>query len=185
MFDWIFNWFDQLAQSIVWKSFLGHFQWIDWLALFFVIGGVIYGIRKGLMGEVAEIVELTIVICLVHGNYEKLIFFLDKNFGQLPSESLPVISFIVTATLVWFVVAYIASRLKSLVHTETSTFLRMLGGALFGAVHFILLLSFLLQALYLMPLRATKKIFELGGSLSGYYLARVTPSLYHFIFGKA
>ena len=181
MLDWFFSFFDRIAQSFIWKTFLAHFHWVDWFAVMFVIAGILYGLRNGLMSELAEILEILIVIVLTHEYYVRLNFLLRQLFSKLSEAPLPAVSFILTGGLIWFVVAFAASRLRKLVHTQTLPLLRISGGAVLGAVHALLIFSFMSQAVLLMPITSLKKAYESGGSQFGAAIASLSPKVHQII----
>lgn len=179
--EWLFQSFERIAQSFIWKSFLSQFEWIDWVAALFLLIGLIYGIQNGLMGEIAEILELIVMIFVVHRYYEKVSLFLTENIKQLPDASVPAMSFILVTAAVWIVMRFVMRRVRKLVHSQMSVVLRSLGGALFGCVHLFLLLSFLCQALVLLPYKPIKRVFEEGNSFTGYYLGKLSPRVHDVI----
>lgn len=181
MLERIWQWFDQIIQNAIWHSVLSHFYWIDWLSMIFVTVGVIYGLRNGFMGEMAEILELFIINYFVFEYYERVGAFISVHLRQIPRNSLDATSFILTAAAAWAVMMLIVRVLKKLIHSEVSKPLRYLGGMVLGALHLFFLLSFLSQAMIRMPFYSIKKAFSEGSSYSGYYLAYLAPRLYQLI----
>ena len=178
MLDRFFQWFDRLTQNAALKSFMSTFYWIDYVAFLFAVAGLIYGMKAGMMAELGEILQLSIVIFLTLAYFRKVVFFLANYFPSLPHVSVAPVSFILTAVAVWFVASFIFGLLKKVMHANVSAPVRILGGALLGIFHLLLILSFMCQALLLMPTKHTKKMFEQGTSYTGYYLSNMAPQIY-------
>lgn len=181
MLDWFFNFFDRIAQSMIWKSIFTHLNWVDGFAVLFVIAGIVYGLRNGFMGELAEILEICIVITLTHEFYVKLDYLLRRLFTRLPEDPIAAVSFILTGSAAWFVVGFVAARLKKLVHTKMTPLLHMSGGAVLGAVHLLLIFSFISQAVILMPIGLLRRGYEPENSTFGRVIARLSPRVHHVV----
>ena len=181
MLDWLFNLFDRIAENVFWKTVVHNFHWVDWLVVIFAIVGILYGLRKGLMSELGGILEICIVIALTHEYYVNLQFYFRRLFSKLPEEPLPAVSFILAGSGIWFVVGFVASRLRKVVHTQMAPLLRLSGGAVLGVIHMLLICSFISQVILLMPIPSLKKSYEPGSSTFGAGIARMAPAVHHLI----
>lgn len=178
MFDWFFKLFDKLTQSVVWDTLLSHFQWVDWFAGIFLIIGILYGLKNGLIAEIGEILELTIVIFIVHDQYGQLVHLMTKYMDYIPAVYRPPTAFVVTAAPVFSLVHFIFTQLKKLIHADVIKPLKYIGGVLLGAVHLLLFYSFLVQAILLIPSHDLKKSLDKGNSYTGEYIAKLSPAVY-------
>jgi len=178
MIDWIFSWFDQLAESLVWNAILSQLKWVDWFAGLFLVLGIIYGIKNGFMAEIAEIMELTVVIFFVFEYDDWLAVLLKNHVKWLPGDSVPVTSFILLAAAVWLTVGLTVRYLKKLVHAEVVKSIKMIGGAVLGGFHLLLIFSFISQAIILLPSAKLRKVYEQGVSYSGYMIAQLAPTVH-------
>lgn len=181
MLDWFFNFFDQIAQNMVWQSIFAHFNWVDGFAMLFMILGIAYGLQKGLMSEIAEIFEICVVITLTHEFYVKLDYFLRVHFRKLPEEPIAAVSFILTGSIVWLIIGIAASQLKKLVHTQMAPLLRLSGGVFLGVIHLLLIYSFISQAVLLMPMAKLKTAYDVGNSTLGPAIARLSPKVHRIV----
>lgn len=178
--DWFFSLFDRIAQSVIWQSVLSHFQWIDWFALVLFVVGVIYGLKSGLLSELAELLGAVIVIYVAH-EFDDRLTGLVLRFVQVPQETIAPMSFILVAVSAWFGLVFIAKYFKKFFHAKTAAPLSILGGGLMGGLHVIVLLSIVCHAIILLPLPSLHKTFEPGNSYSGDFLAQLTPRIHRVI----
>lgn len=180
MLDWFFSLFDRIAQTVIWKSVLSHFQWIDWIVVVLFIMGVIYGLKSGLISELTEVLGAVIVIYVAH-EFDDHLTRLVLKFIQVPQETIAPMSFILVAVSAWFTLVFIAKYFKKFFHAKTAAPLSVLGGGLIGGLHVIVLLALVCQAIILLPLPSLHKTFEPGNSYSGEYLAQLTPRIHRVI----
>lgn len=159
-------------------SSLAGAAWIDWIAVFGVFLGFIWGVKQGIMRMIVEIAELMLVIFLVMLVYKNLAGFLSNILGSGAYKVAEPIAFFLTTAIVFLAVAFIDSFLKKLMHTEVVAPLRILGGAILGMIHSILLLGLLTQAVLTWPFWGTKKVFEPGNSKFGSALRVVVPVVF-------
>jgi len=179
--DWIFNGINRLIQSAVWRSVLVHAQWIDWLACLFVLAGLIYGIRKGFMSILGRILQLMVVVTLTLEFYGKLNALVKPYLGNIPPETAKPIAFVAAGIVFWLLVGLIAKYLAKIISAQTSSLLKILGGALGGAFYGFLLLSFISQALMASSFENFKKVYDEKASYTGFALARMAPKLHRLV----
>ncbi|MDP3919715.1 MAG: CvpA family protein [Candidatus Omnitrophota bacterium] len=179
--SWLFEKFEGFFQILVLDSILAQTQWVDWALLVFVIVGILYGIQNGLMSEMADIVQMTIVIVLVLSLYEGPIYVIQKYLRFVPNESVKALGFIVTAVAIWVAIGLIFRLLKSLVHTKTAVPLKVTGGAVLGGIHLIMIYSLISQAVILMPMPTITAVYQKGRSYTGYYIAKLAPNIHRAI----
>lgn len=178
MIDWFFSWVDRFLQSFVWESILSNFKWVDWLTILVLILGLIYGIKKGLLREIVEILEAVFIIFIVFSQYKKVAFFLGEYFSFVPQGFTPLAAFTVLTLPLWILVAFLDGRLTRLFHTKTIGPIRIIGGALLGCFHLLLLWSFISQPLLMMPFPRVRRVYEEGSSYTGDKVRKFAPRVY-------
>ena len=172
------DWIQRLMQKAFWQTFLQGVDWIDIAFAIFVLIGLVYGARKGLMRELAEIFELLIFNFLVYRFFEKIIIVLSNNFPGLSQGVTAPAGFILTAMAVGVILTVIDSYLKRLVHTQLIAPIRVLGGMILGVCQWVFLLSFISQAILLLPIGSLHKTYLKGNSHTGQWMAKLSPEVY-------
>lgn len=181
MIDWLFQWFDKLAQSAVMHYIADHFQWVDWFAGIFFIVGVIYGIKNGLLAEVAEIAQIMVVIYLAIEFDSKVEYLIRTYLKYISTESVKSTAYIATGGAIWAVAGLIFQFFRRFFHAKLSAPIKSFGGGLLGGFHFLIIFSFLCQAVILLPYREPKKSFEAGESYSGAMIAALAPRIHGMV----
>ncbi len=181
MLDWVFGWFDKLAQTALLHYLIEHFQWVDWFAVLFLVLGIIYGIQNGLLAEVAEIGQIMAVIYLTYEFNTKVENFIRNYVDFVPHDTVRATAFIVTGGVLWGIAALIFKLLRRFFHAQVAAPLRYAGGALLGGFHLLIIFSFICQAILLLPYRQPKKAFESGASYSGRYIADLAPRIHDMV----
>jgi|GEM_PF-1399362 len=183
MAESFFQWFDVAVQKLMTGMFLDSIAWVDWLAFLFLFLGILYGVQNGFLAEIAEILQIMVVIFIVIHCYPYVELFMHNHLRQLPKDSRAAIAYVLTAATIWGLAALIFKYARNFFHTDLTKPLRLIGGGFLGGIHLIIIFSFLLQAVTLMPLSQPKKALQEGGSISGYYIASLAPAV-HAMFAN-
>ncbi len=179
--DWLFGWFGGLFESLVWKTFISHFIWIDWVTFLLFVIGVIYGAKRGLMREVAEILEVILVTCLVLEYFPTVGNSLLSLFSKAPRFIPDLTAYLLTTLVFGVIMILIDQRTQKWAKVQMIKPLRLLGGALLGGFHFLLLWSFISQPLSLLPLAVIQSVYERGSSYSGRPILGLAPSVHGWV----
>ncbi len=179
--DWISQWFERITQAVAWKSILSHAQWIDWLVLIALVIGLIHGIRKGFMLVLGDTLQLIAVIILTLEFDAKVTTFLSTYAVFLPQAWIELAGFLIAAVFFWWGVDFISQFLAKIITAQTSSQLKVIGGAMSGVVYAFLLLSFLSAGLLLSPLELMKPVYENNASYTGYKLAQTAPKIHQLV----
>lgn len=179
MFDWLFNFIDQAAQNFVIRMILDHAQWVDWFALLFLVLGILYGIQQGMMSEIAEILQIMVVIFLTFLFYEQIQKLLLPVFEKvsLPQKFHEGMAYILTGMTIWIIAGLIYKFLRKRFHTQAAKPLHYIGGAVLGAFHLIIIFSFLCQSVMLLPYRKAQIAFAKDTSFTGAYVIALAPRI--------
>ena len=159
-------------------------EWVDWLILGGIFLGFIYGVVKGFMREIAEILETAGLIYSIFEFYPRIADFLKPSAGPTLGPFVGILSFVASAAVFAFVISLADSFLRPILKTTLILPLRLLGGALLGAVHGLLLVGLLLHALTLVPVPQIQSKLSAGNSLFGLRAMQIIPQI-HDRVGRA
>lgn len=176
--DTFLRWIDRLIQQIAWESLSGRVQWVDWVLVFMVIGGVAYGGRRGLMREIVEILELFLMIFATFGSYPLITRVLQNVMRGGFSGYTETTAFTLTAMAFWVTTAFIDGYLKKFFRSQLPARIRNAGGSLLGILHFILLWSFISQVFLSVPVPFFQEPYTSQKSISGRRMAQLAPKIY-------
>lgn len=172
----------QLLNPHTWRHLYKSMQGPDWFTVLFVILGIFYGMRKGLMRELVEIFEFIIIIFLTFTYLEVAKNILSNHLSISPEKLAPV-AFVLGAWVLWMAVAYLDKALQKLFVSKLPEFIKTLGGAALGVIHLLLIWSFLSQAMILIPSGKTKEVYAEKKSLTGAKVRDLAPQVYQTIAG--
>ena len=179
--DFVWNTLDKITQFFVAHALFAHFQWVDWVTVIFLIAGIMYGFKSGLMRELAEILETLAVIFIVFSFYKSLGDLLKTYLKFIPAANSNAIAFIFLMILVWMLILYLDKQLRKLFHTKLAGPIKAFGGAILGAVHVLLIWSLFSQALLLLPFPKVRKAYEKGNSRTGAYVKNIAIQAYQWM----
>lgn len=179
--DKIQQWISKIFDMVFWQTVLSHFQWVDWVTTAFLVMGLIYGMRKGLMRELVEILELVLILAVTLACQKPVTAFFKVYLPSFSEKTIAPAAFMVTALCAWFVVSVIDKYMQKWVHAKISGFLKVAGGGILGALHFFLVWSFVSQAILLMPVRGAQTIYDAGNSTTGVYVKQLAPAVYRAV----
>lgn len=175
---WLTSWWDRLVQSVVWKSFFGKFQPMDWGVFGFLFMGFVYGIRQGFWKTLSDLFRLFFVILLSFEYGEWMSKQISHYVGFFPSSFGPMVGFVIVAVLAWFAMTLILKMFKKLFKTSTSAVVRVFGGSFLGIIYIFMLLSLLSQVVLLGPWEKPKEYFSANETYMGPYLSKAAPEVY-------
>ena len=178
--EWFFGLIDKFAQSYIWHSVLSRFEWVDWFTALFVIVGVIYGVKTGLLRMLAEILEAVAVIYAVYRFYPPVADYFQKTFEKLYPYYVHTACFLLVSVILFLVMRIIDDQLVKIFHTRLAGPLRGLGGALLGVFYSLMIWSFFSQAIVMTNDLRLKRVYEPGSSLTGAVVKKIVPDIYNF-----
>ncbi len=169
------QWFHEILQAAFWHAFFTHFQWLDWITFVSVLLGLFMGMKKGLLREMVEIFELLIVITIVFEYTPEIAFLLKTGWTKISEGYARALAFFLLAVAVLLAVHFLDKIMQNWAHTQMIAPLRMVGGALLGGFHVLLLLSFFSQPILAIPVPAIRHLYQPENSLVGYGLSFLAP----------
>ena len=181
MIDWIQDFVNKIFQIVFWKTLLSKINWIDWITVAFVLLGIVYGIRKGFLRMIAEILEFMVILYVTFFCQKPLADFLSNTASLLTPRAAEPVAFIVIALPIWFLIAVLDRHMQKWVHGKLTGIARGLGGAFLGGFYFILIWSFISQAVILYPYGGLSKLYKTGGSVTGTKIKALAPVLYSIV----
>lgn len=178
--DFLWNLIDSIQKSAMYLV-IKDLAPIDWVAIFFVLFGMLQGSRKGFIDMLAKSLNVTIVIILTLTFYPLISAYLVKTIQALPKAVANPLVFIPTGVVAWLVTGWCFNVIGRIFKVEVSSFLKFFGGVFFGGIYSVLLLSLFVQMVLLIPGEMTQKPFTQRGSYSGQALAKLAPGVQRFV----
>lgn len=179
--EWIMQHLSQLFEGLFWRSLLMRVQWVDWFTLGFVLLGIVYGSRRGLMRELVEILELILIVFLTYKYKDSVLGFVKAIVPSFTERTLESVCFIITGLFFWFLIAFADGYLQKAVHSKSTPSLKWFGGAVVGVFHFLIIWSLISQALISVPFFSLARLYEPGNSLTGQTVNQIAPLIYQAI----
>lgn len=117
--------------------------------------GVVTGLRRGFVMEVAAIVGIGIGLAVARQDYAVVRRFLLQVAGPLPASSNPqiltVVSYLIVFLIVWGAIILIAGRIRALLHLFMLGWLDRLAGAIVGLLQSAIVVQVLLRLAKRLP----------------------------------
>ncbi len=179
--EWFFDILDKIIQNRVLASLFGNFQWVDWVTIAFVIIGLIYGIKQGFFRCLAVTFETCLVLWIVFALEKKFTAILVTNMTFMKETAIRPAAYLFLILLVSAGAMLLDGRIKNLFHTKLTGSIKYTGGAIFGVVLLLLMLSLISKFMMLLPIAALHKPYQKGGSKTGEIVLSVAPTVYKFI----
>lgn len=174
-------WFHKFLNHPRWQAMMSRWGFLDAFVLIFLLLGILYGIKKGLLRICVEILQLIFIFWLVYGNYKTVSHLVKHNLPLFPWNSADALSYFFLLAAVWAAVLMIDGSLQKWVRADTWAPLRAAGGAVFGLLHIGLVLSMLVNGLMLLPIKPLREFFGYGDSNAAPFVLRLAPEIYEYI----
>ncbi len=165
-------------ESTVWKSFLSHFRWIDWLTLAAVFAGFFWGLKKGLTRAFLETVTLVLTLALALEFHPQAVIFLKAHLGFLPDGIVLLTGFLAVAAGCFFIFRFIFWGLRFILPPADVSLVEITLAIVFNILNQVLLLSLLASAIMMGPWGGLKPVFGHGDSYTGYSLVRLADRIH-------
>jgi uncharacterized membrane protein required for colicin V production len=179
--DWIQTHIAKLFEGMFWSTLISHLQWVDWFTFGFIILGMAYGSKKGLMRELVELLELVFLIFLVF-TYQKVTLAFFKNvMPSFTNRMLEPVVIISLGLIFWFLILFVDRFLQKAIHAKVASVLKVIGGIIVGVVHFVVFWSLISHILIALPIGKMAQAYESGGSVTGEKVKNIAPAIYQFI----
>lgn len=179
--DWFFDFLDRIIQNRIWAVLFGHFGWVDWATVIFILAGLIYGLKRGFFRAWVVTLETCVVLWIVFTFEKKFAGLLNANLSFLKEGQARPTAYLALMFLSALAIMVLDDRLKNLFHTKLAGPVKYTGGVIFGVVFFILIWSMLSRLLILTPVQRLHKPYVEGGSKTGPAVAAIAPKVYHFM----
>ena len=176
----IFQLLDKIFASPIWVNTLSRLSWLDWFAAVLLVIGFLYGMKRGFIREIIEILETCVLIIVVFHFKTDVTAFLQLRAG-IPAEFASPVAFLALAIPTWWIIHWIDYRLSKLMHSKLTPLIKVVGGMVLGIVHVSLLLSFVSQVIILIPVQSLRRVFSEGASIAGPMLTNLAPSVYEAV----
>lgn len=176
--DWFWSIFDKIIQNQIWNFIFGHFHFVDWVTLTFVLIGLYYGLKQGFFRCVAVTLETIALLWVVMTFYKKIGAILLENLPFVGEGNSRPVAYLILLALSGILMVLLDGKLKSIFHTKLAGPLRPLGGAIFGVFFLLLIWSLFSQIFVIWPSAKMHKPYTDGGSRTGYQVAKLAPTIY-------
>ena len=177
----IISWVKELIQTTKLKLFFAQFDLLDVYVLLFILMGFVYGMKKGFLRMIIELLEMLILMCFVIGNYQSFTQILRGVIMKLPEAVALPISYFFILSVIWASILILDSIARKWIHAETIVPLRVIGGGGLGMLYFFLIFSFLSKGLSLLPIQSVEKLYSLDQSSMGPYLVNLPGKIHAYI----
>jgi uncharacterized membrane protein required for colicin V production len=154
-------------------------NWVDIFVVIFLIRGTYIGSTKGLTAELFKSLGLILVLVISFSLHMPLAQFLSSHLFFSLKIAMPV-AFSLLAIAVFFVYRIIIGVCLRLMNIEFAEGLDKFGGIILGFLRGTVLASFIIFSLNLFPSAYVTRSID-KNSLSGKYLAKLAPVIYHFV----
>ena len=126
---------EKLIQTAVWKSFFVLMQWIDWVAVSVILIGILYGIKKGFWKVFFDLIRALLIVVVTLEFADRVAGYLARYLGFIPVEFVSIMGFSGVLLISWMVVTFFIRRLRDMLVTKSSGFVRSLGGLILGSIY--------------------------------------------------
>lgn len=175
--EWFWALVERFQKGVA-GSALHSFAMTDWIFLCLILGGLVWGGRKGFSDTFGKLLGVSLVSMLTLSFYQAG----AANFlSFLPTSAAQAASFFILAVFLWVSVSWCINILGKLFKVEAQGFLKTVGGGLFGVLYMTLLLSFIAQFLLFLPIDFVQKTFKPGRTFTGYTISRCVPDLHALV----
>lgn len=178
MLEGFTDFLNKIMDGIMWRALLSRLDWVDWFTAGFIILGLAYGSRKGLMRELVEVLELALIIFLSFTYREVFVSFLKSILPSFTNRMLEPLVLIMTLLIFWVLIAFIDRYLQKTIHAKTSSGLKGIGGAFVGAFHFLLIWSLISQIIIATPYFNLSQQYDKGNSVTGEKVRDFAPAVH-------
>jgi uncharacterized membrane protein len=176
--------FVKFIGSVPWTQGLMGLHYFNWFLVFFLVLGLFYGMKKGMLRIGVEIIEFALVIFFVMGNYVWLCHELMGYCSRLSEKLAMPFAFFLIFSIVWAAVMVVDQTMQKWVQAKTATLLRVGVGAIFGVFYFFLIFSMVCTGLSLLPSKKIHSLFQIGNNRFGAMVATATPEMYDLMSKK-
>lgn len=123
-------------------------NYLDWFFIFILGSGIIWGYQKGFIKAILGFLAIGIAIWIGF-KFSGITASFIQNIESIPTGLVSVLSLVVTIILIYFAIKIIGKILHGITHTIGLGIFNRLGGAIFGMLLNVLMLSALIY--YVLP----------------------------------
>lgn len=178
--EWFWQMIEYLQKNAAFSAVQG-FSPIDWIVVVAIFWGLAQGSRKGFSEMFGKLLGIFLVSMLTLSFYTRVAASLNASLSVLSMKVAEPFAFFLLTIFLWITVSWCINIFGKFFKVEAQGILRTLGGMVFGVLRMVLLLSFLVQLLLLLPIESIQKTFKPGHTYTGYTLSRAVPDLHKII----
>ncbi len=155
--------------------------WVDVLVFIVFILGVFFGLKKGFAAMLAGLAEVVIADVVVVEYTAQVASSLSTRF-QIPQDTISFLIFAALAICTIVLLKFTFKVLSLIASVQFKSPLNHIGGALTGALQFLLLFGLVAEFLMMFKISFIQESFQ-QKSISGPYLIQVSEQV-HYIFER-
>lgn len=178
--EWFWQMLEHFQKNVAFSA-LKNFSPVDWIFLMGVFWGMVQGSRKGFADMFGKLLGIFLVSMLTLSFYPRAAAYLDANLPVLSMEVAEPVAFFLLTIFLWISISWCVNIFGKFIKVEAQGILRTLGGMVFGVLRMVLLLSFFVQLLLILPNESIRQIFKPGHTYTGYSLSRAVPDLHRIV----
>ena len=154
---------------------------MDWTLAFFLLIGVLLGLKNGLSRELPRLLETLLSLCVTFASYSFFAEWLSRE-TPLPETYSRALTFGLAGFLSWLCLRLLFEILGKLVQLQVVAPFQALGGLLIGGVRYFIFFSLISYLLLLFPLDWIHNSYQVQ-SWSGQTLAQIPAKIYETVKG--
>jgi uncharacterized membrane protein required for colicin V production len=178
--EWFWQAVEHLQKNAAFTA-LQSFAPVDWIFIFVIFWGLVQGSRKGFSVMFGKLLGVVIVSMLTVSFYQRAADLLREVLPMFSTKAAEPITFFLIAVFLWFSVSWGINAFGKFFKVEAQGLLKTLGGMLCGVLNIVLVFSFVVQFLLLLPMDSVQKSFKQGRTYTGYTISRFVPDLHKII----
>jgi len=176
--EWISQWGQHFSEGL---AQLAHFHWLDWMVVAFIIGGLFDGVKKGFLRELFLLLETVLGVYVVMEFFPKIAHYLRETFPKQQVNIYDIVAFLLLTIAVFLIIHAIDKIVHKWFRTEIYKPVKLIGGAVLGALHFLVILSLMTQLVLQIPMTQMQRSFQPGRSLFGYQMPGIAATIHEQI----
>lgn len=157
-----FAWFQGFIQGMSFQNFWDSFHVLEWFLAGFLLLGVAYGMKRGFLRVLVELLEFMMIIFLVMANHQWLSTEFLSKIPKLSWEIALPIAYFLVLSVVWASIIVLDQTLGKWIQAKTASGLKVAGGVILGPVYFYLIFGAIAKGLSLIPHAWMKALFITG-----------------------
>lgn len=152
-------------------------NWVDVLVVILMLRMSYVAFQEGLSHVIFPTIAVLLVIIISLHYYQKIGSILSQNLVNIPIEVSNFLSFFTLAIIISLIFKLLRVILEKIIRVEWHPFIERFGGLIVGIVRASLIVSLVLTAIVLVPIRYFQWSIR-DRSVAGMHFLRIGPNVY-------